>query len=230
MPVTFSSGAASQEHRPIREVKAIQGGVEMMRTNDSRYGFALPELVACLAVLVAFASQAGANCQERLASVDASLADPALDPHMATVLKPMRDQAAKQCASGNESGAVSSLQGLEMILSSSARASSQKAAQEAEKTATREQLTPDYLEGKWCSTHPNNGERGLWTFAGDGTYQVLLSEVNYGHGSRGDMKQFWQTFHAVISKEPDRFVVGGRKPGTTFTRGQGVCQPTGYRP
>ena len=202
----------------------------MMRVNDSKYSCAALALVASLAVQVTLASQAGANCQERLAKVDASLADPALDPQMVTVLKTMRDQAAQQCASGNESGAVSSLQGLEMILSTSAQASSHKAAQEAEKTATRDQLTPDYLKGKWCSSNPHNGERGLYTFAGDGTYQVLLSEVNYGHGSRGDMKDFWQTFHAVISKEPDRFVVGGHKPGTTFDRGQGVCQPTGYRP
>ena len=201
-----------------------------MRVNDLKYGFALLAFVACLAVQVTMASQAGANCRERLASVDASLADPGLDPQMVTVLKPMRDQAAQQCASGNESGAVASLQGLEMILSSSAQASSHKAAQEAEKAATRARLTPDYLKGKWCSTNDNNGERGLWTFAGDGTYQVLLSEVNYGHGSRGDMKQFWQTFHAVISKEPDRFVVGSHEPGTKFQRGEGVCQPTGYRP
>ena len=202
----------------------------MMRLNGSRYSCAALALVASLAVQVTLASQVGANCQERLAKVDASLADPALDPQMVTVLKTMRDQAAQQCASGNESGAISSLQGLEMILSTSAQASSHKAAQEAEKTATREQLTPDYLKGKWCSSNPHNGERGLYTFAGDGTYQVLLSEVNYGHGSRGDMKDFWQTFLAVISKKPDRFVVGGHKPGTTFDRGQGVCQPTGYRP
>ena len=117
-----------------------------MRVNDSRYGLALPVLVASFAVQFAAASQVGANCQERLASV------------------------------------------------------------------------------------PHNGERGLWTFAGDGTYQVLLSEVNYGHGSRGDMKQFWQTFGAVISKAPDRFVVGSHKPGTTLDRGQGKCLPTGYRP
>jgi hypothetical protein len=44
------------------------------------------------------------------------------------------------------------------------------------------------------------------------------------------MKDFWKTFDAVISKEGDRFVVGGHKPGTTFDRGQGVCQSTGYRP
>lgn len=202
----------------------------MIRVDDSKYGCAALALVACLAVQVTVTSQANANCQERLAKVDATLADPALDPQMVTVLNPMRDQAAQQCASGNESGAVSSLQGLEMILSSSAQASSHKAAQAAEKAATRDQLTPDYLKGQWCSSNPHNGERGLYTFAGDGTYQVLLSEVNYGHGSRGDMKDFWQTFHAVISKEPDRFVVGGHKPGTTFDRGQGVCRPTGYRP
>ena len=202
----------------------------MMRVNGSKYGFAALGLVACLAVQVTMVPQAGANCQERLANVDASLADPGLDPGMVTVLKPMRDQAAQQCASGNDAGAISSLQGLEMILSTSAQASSHKAAQAAEKTATRDQLTPDYLKGKWCSSNPHNGERGLYTFAGDGTYQVLLSEVNYGHGSGGDMKDFWKTFGAVISKEPDRFVVGGHKPGTTFERGQGVCQPTGYRP
>jgi len=63
-----------------------------------------------------------------------------------------------------------------------------------------------------------------------GTYQVLLSEVNYGHGYGGDMTKFWKTFDAVISKEPDRFVVGSHKRGTKFERGEGVCQPTGYRP
>ena len=202
----------------------------MIRVHDSKYGCAALALVACLAVQVTVTSQANANCQERLANVDASLADPGLDPQMVTVLKTMRDQAAQQCASGNESGAIASLQGLEMILSSSAQASSHKAAQAAERSASRAQLTPDYLKGKWCSSNPHNGERGLYTFAGDGTYQVLLSEVNYGHGSGGDMEDFWQTFHAVISKESDRFVVGGHKPGTTFDRGQGGCLPTGYRP
>ena len=202
----------------------------MIRVNDSKYGCAALALVACLAVQVTVTSQANANCQERLANVDASLAESGLDPHTLTVLKSMRDHAAQQCASGNESGAGASLQGIEMLLSSATQASSHKAAQAAEKTATRAQLTPDYLEGKWCSSNPHNGERGLWTFARDGTYQVLLSEVNYGHGSRGDMKDFWKTFDAVISKEGDRFVVGGHKPGTTFDRGQGVCQPTGHRP
>ncbi len=202
----------------------------MMRVNDSRYSCAALALVACLAVQVTVTSQANANCRERLAKVDASLADPGLDPHMVTVLKTMRDQAAQQCASGNESGAVSSLQGLEMILSSSAQASSHKAAQEAEKTATRAQLTPDYLKGKWCTNQHGDGEKALWVFAGDGTFRSGPAAYNYAPVSKGDMKDFWQTFHAVISKEPDRFVVGGHKPGTTFDRGQGSCQPTGYRP
>ena len=52
----------------------------MMRVNDLKYGCAVLALVACLAVQVSVASQAGANCRERLASVDASLADPGLDP------------------------------------------------------------------------------------------------------------------------------------------------------
>ena len=202
----------------------------MMRANHSRYGLAAMALVACFAVQVTLAPQADASCGERLAKVDASLADPGLDPHMVTVLKTMRDRAAQQCASGNESGAVASLQGVEMILSSATQASSHKAAQEARNVETRAKLTADYLKGTWCSSNPHNGEKGLWTFARDGTYQVLLSEVNYGHGSKGDMEDFWRTFEAVISREPDRFVVGAHKPGTTFDRGQGRCQPTAYRP
>ncbi len=58
----------------------------MMRFNDSRYGCAALVLVACLAVQVTLAPQAGASCRERPANVDGSLADPALDPHMVTVL------------------------------------------------------------------------------------------------------------------------------------------------
>jgi hypothetical protein len=202
----------------------------MMRVNDSIYGCAALALAASLALQVGLVPQAGADCQERLAKIDASLAESDLDPQMLTVLKTMRDRGVQQCASGNGTGAVASLQSVEMILSSSAQASSHKAAQEAERKASRAQLTPEYLKGKWCSSNVHNGEKGLWTFAGDGTYQVLLSEVNYGHGSRGDMNEFWQAFDAVISKEADRFVVGSREPGTTFERGQGACQPTAYRP
>lgn len=202
----------------------------MMRVKGSTYVWAGVALAACLAVQVTLAPQAGAECKERLAKVDASLSDPGLDPHMRTVLQTMRDQAAEKCASGNETSAGAALTSVEMMLSGMAQASSQKAAQEAERAASRDRLAPDYLEGTWCSSNVNNGERGLWTFARDGTYQVLLSEVNYGHGSKGDMKDFWQTFEAVISKDANRFVVGGHKPGTTFTRGQGECQPTAYRP
>jgi len=203
----------------------------MMRVKDSKCGCGALALVACLAVQVTVASPAKADCRERLERVDASLAEADIDSHMLTVLQTMRDQAAEQCASRNETSAGAALTSVEMMLSGMAQASSQKAAREAERAASRDQLTPDYLEGTWCSSNNvNNGERGLWTFARDGTYQVMLSEVNYGHGSKGDMKDFWQTFGAVISKEPNRFVVGGRKPGTTFDRGQGSCQPTGYRP
>jgi hypothetical protein len=202
----------------------------MERANHSYYGLALTALVACFAVMVAATPEAEASCQERLAELDASLAESSLDPNTMTGLKQMRDHAAQQCASGNESGATASLQTIEMLMSSATQAASQKAAQAADKSATRARLTPDYLEGTWCSSNPHNGERGLWTFARDGSYQVLLSDVNYGHGSKGDMKDFWGTFDAVISKESDRFVVGGRRPGTTFDRGQGLCQPTAYRP
>ena len=202
----------------------------MKRVSHSRYSFAAPALLAFFAVQAVLAPQAYASCQERLAKVDASLAESNLDPNTLTVFGQMRDHAAQQCASGNESGAAASLQGIEMLMSSATQASSHKAAQAAEKKATRAQLTPDYLEGTWCSSNPHNGERGLYTFARDGTYQVLFSEVNYGHGSKRDMKEFWRTFDAVISKEADRFVVGGSRPGTTFDRGQGKCRPTAYRP
>jgi hypothetical protein len=61
------------------------------------------------------------------------------------------------------------------------------------------------------------------------TFRSGPADYNYTLVSQGDMKDFWQTFHTVLSKGPDRFVVGSRQPETTFTRGQGVCQPTGYR-
>ena len=202
----------------------------MKRANDSTCGLAAMALVVCFAVQATRVPQAYANCQDRLAEVDASLSESNLDPNTLTVFRQMRDHAAQQCASGNESGAAASLQSIEMLMSSATQASSHKAAQAAEKSATRAQLTRDYLEGTWCSSNPHNGEKGLYTFARDGTYQVLLSDVNYGHGYKGDMEDFWRTFKAVISKEADRFVVGGSEPGTTFDRGQGLCQPTAYRP
>jgi hypothetical protein len=202
----------------------------MMRVSDSKYGCAALALVACVAVQVTVASQANADCQERLANVDASLAEADIDPQMRTVLKTMRDQAAQKCAAGSEAGAVAGLQSVEMMLSTMAQASSQKAAQEAEKVASRAQLTPEYLKGKWCTNQDGDGEMALWVFSGDGTFQSGPAAYNYAPVSQGDMKDFWQSFDAVISKEPDRFVVGRYKPGTTFDRGQGSCQPTGYRP
>jgi len=202
----------------------------MMRVNDSKCGCGALALVACLAVQVTVASPANADCQERLANVDASLAEADIDPQMLTVLKTMRDQAAQKCAAGSETGAVAGLQSVEMMLSTMAQASSHKAAQEAEKAASRAQLTPEYLKGKWCTNQHGDGEKGLWVFAGDGTYRSGPAAYNYALVSQGDMKDFWQFFEAVISKEPDRFVVGRHKPGTTFDRGQGTCQPTGNRP
>ena len=166
----------------------------MTQVNDSKHGLTALAFVACLAMQVTLPSQAGANCQERLASVDASLAESHLDAQMLTVLKTMRDQAAQQCSAGSETGALAALQSVEMLLSSTAQASSHKAAQEAEKVASRAQLTPEYLKGKWCSNQDGHGERGLWVFAGDGTYQSGPTASNYVLVSRGDMKQFWQTF------------------------------------
>lgn len=173
---------------------------------------------------------AAPSCQEQLAKVDAQLAAANdLDPQIRGVLKTMRDQGAQHCAAGRASSASAALQSVVLILRSTTQAASQKQATAAKKEASRTELTPEYLKGTWCATQRQNNERGLWVFSDDGTYRVGPASFNYALVSEGDLKKFWQTFDAVTSKEPDRFVVTRYQYITTFERGQGACQPTGPR-
>jgi hypothetical protein len=203
--------------------------MQIMALPHAKIGAALVTYLAIAAMLVV---QAAPNCQEQLAKVDASLAaaNNDLDPQIRTVLKTMRDQGAQHCAAGRASSASAALQSVELILRSTVQAASGKEAATAEKEASRAQFTPEYLKGAWCATQKQDNERGLWVFSGDGTYQVGPASFNYAFVSGGDLKKFWQTYDAVASKEPDRFVVTRYHYVTTFKRGQGTCQPTAARP
>jgi len=190
----------------------------------------VPALLVFLPMALSVAAEGGTSCQDRLAEVDASIAAADVAPQMRATLKSFRDRAAEQCAAGREASALAALQPVEMLLQQNAQAGAKKATAAAEKEASREQLTPDYLEGEWCATQKQNNERGLYVFSADGTYRVGPAEYNYGLVSGGDMKDFWETYDAVTSKESDKFVVTRYSYVTVFRRGQGACQPTAPRP
>ena len=201
--------------------------VELMRIITPPRARITPSLVASLAMSTTLTLWAAPGCQEQLAKVDAELAAANdLDPQMRTVLKSMRDRGAQHCTAGRTSSASAALQSVELILQSTTQAAAQKQATAAKDEASRTQLTPEYLKGTWCATQKQNNERGLWVFSDDGSYRVGPASFNYALVSEGDLNKFWQTYHAVRSKEPDRFVVTRYQYVTTFERGQGACQPT----
>jgi hypothetical protein len=201
--------------------------VELMRIITPPRARITPSLVASLAMSTTLTLWAAPGCQEQLAKVDAELAAANdLDPQMRTVLKSMRDRGAQHCTAGRTSSASAALQSVELILQSTTQAAAQKQATAVKDKASRTQLTPEYLKGTWCATQKQNNERGLWVFSDDGSYRVGPASFNYALVSEGDLNKFWQTYHAVRSKEPDRFVVTRYQYVTTFERGQGACQPT----
>lgn len=188
-------------------------------------------LVATLILGLGVPAAAGARCQERLAKIDSALAQHEdLSPQLRSAITTFRDDAASRCAAGDEAGAEARLQAVEQMLPGAGGAAARERQDEAQESATRARLTPGYLAGTWCATQEQNRERGLWVFAPDGTYQVGPAEVNYALVSQGDMERFWQTFDAVSSVAPDRFVVKRHHHTTTFERGRGACQPKAPRP
>jgi len=197
----------------------------MTRVTTSPAASIAVALPAFILVSLGAWAQAGASCQQRLAQVDAAIAAADVAAQMHATLKSFRDRAAEQCAAGREASALAALQPVEMLLQQSAQSSSRMAAATTQKEASRTQLTPEYLEGTWCATQKQNKERGLYLFSSDGSYRVGPAEVNYRLVSGGAMKDFWETFDALKSKQPDRFVVTRHSYVTTFERGQGACQP-----
>ena len=76
--------------------------------------------------------------------------------------------------------------------------------------ASREQLTPEYLAGTWCySPLDGDGERGIFVFDRDGSYQVGIGGTVSDHylEEGGDLERFWQYNDGPVEVEPDRFVV-----------------------
>jgi hypothetical protein len=76
--------------------------------------------------------------------------------------------------------------------------------------ASREQLTPEYLAGTWCySPLDGDGERGIFVFDRDGSYQVGIGGTESDHylEEGGDLERFWQYNDGPVEVEPDRFVV-----------------------
>lgn len=177
-------------------------------------------LVTCLLL----ALPAAADCRERLARVDAALADADdLDPQLRQALTTFRDQGAAHCEAGNEASAGASFTSIEMMLATTSRAKSSRQAEAAQKRASKQALTRSYLTGTWCAVAPRNNERVLWVFAADGSYRNAPSEFRFAFVGEGSLDEFLADIDSVAEHQPDRFVVRNPRGERTFARGRGVC-------
>ena len=71
--------------------------------------------------------------------------------------------------------------------------------------ALKQELTPDYLEGEWCSTESRDGTREYYVFAPDGSYRYGHEEHGFEPVAEGALPQLLDAFRGVLAIEDDSF-------------------------
>jgi hypothetical protein len=194
------------------------GGAKM---NDYRGRIVV---IGLAAVASLFSFQAQAGCKDKLAEVDARMADSELaDPTGAGAgAKMMRDNAATMCAQGNEAAAMQVLGMLDMMVpQTKTEAANQAAADEGSKAA----LTSEFLAGTWCAIVDQ--EHAQYVFSKDGTYRACIHDSvagRYGYCMKAKSTAEWLGgFPRAQTVEQDTIVLGGRSGSndySTFKRGE----------
>jgi hypothetical protein len=171
-----------------------------------------------------FSFQAQAGCQEKLAEVDARIADSDLaDPAgPGAGAKMMRDNAATMCAQGNEATAMQVLGMVEMMVpQTKTEAANQAVADEDSKAP----LTNEFLAGTWCAIVDQ--EHSQYVFSKDGSYQACIHDSvagRYGNCMPAKQTADWLgRFKRAQTVEQDTIVLGGNSGSrdySTFKRGE----------
>ena len=178
--------------------------------------------LAAFASLFSFQAQAG--CKEKLAEVDARIADSDLaDPTgPAAGAKMMRDNAATMCDQGNEATAMQVLGMLDMMVP---QTKTEAAAQVRADEESKAPLTSEFLAGTWCAIVDQ--EHSQYVFSKDGTYQACIHDSvagRYGRCIRAEQTSEWLgRFRRAKTIEQDTIVLGGNTSSTdysTFKRGE----------
>ncbi len=140
-------------------------------------------IVAMLAAAVTVAAfaplPAHAGCEEKVAEIDAWLADTDVDPNTLSGVQMMRDQGAAMCAQGNEAAAM---QMLGMVALALPQTKSQVAAEQQVNAESKAKITDQFLAGTWCAIVDQ--EHSQYIFPADGTYRACVHDSMagpYGH-------------------------------------------------
>jgi hypothetical protein len=180
-------------------------------------------LTAALLIGVALqlgAAHAQSDCQQKLAEIDAALAEnDQLDENRRQMIEGLRDMAARYCDQGQPAIATRMIDGIQAQLGGA----SNDDADAKPESLPKEQLTREYLEGWWCALTKRYEPKTPVLFAADGSHRIgQPAGDKYGMYRSGDeLKDFHRQFERLISKKPKRFVVVDRHGHeTVYERGR----------
>jgi hypothetical protein len=179
-------------------------------------------LAAATVVAALVSTPAHAGCQEKVAEIDARLADTDIDPNTRSGVQMMRDQGAAMCAQGNEAAAM---QMLGMVALALPQTKSQVAAEQQVNAESKANITDQFLAGTWCAIVDQ--EHSQYIFSADGTYRACVHDSMagpYGHCMPPQPTSKWLAkYKHAKTVEQDTLVLGGntsRNDYSTFKRGE----------
>lgn len=180
-------------------------------------------VAATLAMVALIPSQAPAqaDCNDRLADLDQAVESGSLDQNQTSSVAAIRRMASQFCAAGNGALANKMIDGAFDVLGQPQN-TSKPPEPSAAASLPKTDLTIDYLAGEWCSRGTKNTQEvAPHVFAKDGSYKVGIAAGNgFTLVDGGDsIEAFRANYDRLISKEPNRFVLGDRgRYEYTFTR------------
>jgi hypothetical protein len=174
-----------------------------------------------LVALIPLRAAAQADCNDRLAELDQAVEGGKLDENQTSSITAIRRMASQFCAAGNGALANQMIDGAFDVLGQTQNVS-KPPERSAPPSLPKTDLTIDYLAGEWCSRGTKNTQEvAPHVFARDGSYKIGIAAGNgFTLVDGGDsIETFRANYDRLISKEPDRFVVGDRgRYEYTFTR------------
>lgn len=163
-----------------------------------------------------------ADCKEKVAEIDAWLAETDVDPNTLGGVKMMRDQGAAMCAQGNEATAM---QLLSMVTVALPQTKSQAVAEQQSADDSKANITDTYLAGTWCAIVDQ--EHSQYIFSLGGTYKACIHDSvagPYGYCMPPEPTSEWLgKFKRAKTVEADTLVLGGNSGSndySTFKRGE----------
>jgi hypothetical protein len=189
---------------------------------ENMYNRPIAILTAVIAVTALAPLPAHAGCKEKVAEIDAWVADIDIDSNTLAGVKMMRDQGAAMCAQGNE---AASMQLLEMVAVALPQTKSQVTAEQKANVNSKAKITDKFLAGTWCAIVDQ--EHSQYIFSVDGTYRACVHDSMagpYGHCMPPQSTSEWLAKYKLAKTvEQNALVLGGntsRNDYATFKRGE----------